>query len=228
MEYSFDILEAKKYGVDEAIMLKNFKFWIFTNQSNKRNYRDGRTWTYNTHEAFQKVFSFWTENQIRRILKSLINQGVILTGNYNDHSYDRTLWYALSDESLIANIEMVNGECRIASGETNKTTYTDNKPDDKTIYKGVDFDQFWNLYDKKVGSKSKLAKKWKKLTIDNQKAILEHIPKYKSVTPDKQYRKNPETYLNNQSWNDEIITKPGFVANGGLTTPDGELRGQLL
>jgi len=24
-------------------------------------------------------------------------------------------------------------------------------------------------------------------------------------TPDKQYRKNPETYLNNKSWNDEII-----------------------
>lgn len=30
MNYSFDISIAEKYGVDEAIMIQNFVFWIWT------------------------------------------------------------------------------------------------------------------------------------------------------------------------------------------------------
>ena len=35
--------------------------------------------------------------------------------------------------------------------------------------------------------------------------IFETLPEYVNSTPDKKFRKNPETYLNNCSWNDEII-----------------------
>lgn len=72
---------------------------------------------------------------------------------------------------------------------------------------GVDFDFFWNDYDKKVGDKIKIKKKWDKLSENDQNLILDHIPQYKISQPDKAYRKNPETYLNNKSWLDEIITK---------------------
>ena len=67
------------------------------------------------------------------------------------------------------------------------------------------FDEFWNDYDKKVGEKGKIEKKFKALTDKDKLNIKEHIPKYKRSQPDKQFRKNPETYLNNKSWNDEII-----------------------
>ena len=71
----------------------------------------------------------------------------------------------------------------------------------------IDFDTFWDLYDKKVGDKTKLQKKWDKLTLEIQTKALEHITEYKTAQQDKQYRKNPDTYLNNKSWNDEIISK---------------------
>lgn len=71
------------------------------------------------------------------------------------------------------------------------------------------FDNFWDDYDKKVGSKEKLRKKWNKLSDTNKLKIKDHIPLYKKSQPDKKYRKNPETYLNNKSWNDEIITSNG-------------------
>lgn len=103
MEYSFDIEEAQKYGVDEAIMLKNFKFWIMKNKANNKNLNDNRTWTFNSHKAFCELFPFWTEKQIRRILKSLIDKKVLITGNYNKIGYDRTLWYAFMDESILPN-----------------------------------------------------------------------------------------------------------------------------
>jgi hypothetical protein len=71
----------------------------------------------------------------------------------------------------------------------------------------ISFDFFWNLYDKKIGDKSKLSKKWDKLKDEERQAAIDYIPKYKESQPEKQYRKNPETFLNNKSWNDELIPK---------------------
>lgn len=68
-----------------------------------------------------------------------------------------------------------------------------------------EFDLFWELYDKKVGDKSKIASKYNKLSMEDKQAIHLHVPKYIQSQPDKKYRKNPETYLNNKSWLDEII-----------------------
>lgn len=69
------------------------------------------------------------------------------------------------------------------------------------------FDEFWDLYDKKTGEKKKLAKKWLALTDEEREAIMNYIPKYIECQPDKQFRKNPETFLNNKSWNDELIPR---------------------
>ena len=100
MTYQFDIDLAARYGVDEAIMIANFLFWIRKNEANGKYFHDGRFWTYNSTEAFTKLFPFWSAGQIRRILKSLESQDVIITGNYNSSAYDHTLWYAFSDSFL--------------------------------------------------------------------------------------------------------------------------------
>ncbi len=98
MEYSFNVEHAKKYGVNQAIMIKNIAFWVTTNAANDKHYHDGRTWTYNSIEAFGKLFQFWTKRQINLCLNKLIVADVLKTGNYNKVKYDRTLWYAFSVE----------------------------------------------------------------------------------------------------------------------------------
>lgn len=72
-----------------------------------------------------------------------------------------------------------------------------------------EFERFWDIYDKKVGNKQKLLQKWRKLKEDERKTIFKTLPKYVAATPEKKYRLNPETYLNNKSWNNEIITDNG-------------------
>jgi uncharacterized protein YdaU (DUF1376 family) len=78
----------------------------------------------------------------------------------------------------------------------------------------IDFDIFWNLYDKKVGKKEKIEKKWIQLTDSDRNAIIEYVPTYIESRPEKKYRKNPETFLNNKSWLDEIITITKHSTNG--------------
>lgn len=75
------------------------------------------------------------------------------------------------------------------------------------------FDDFWNAYDKKVGPKERLKKKWNKLKQEEREMAMQHLEEYKQATPDKKFRKNPETYLNQKSWNDEIIQPTASNSN---------------
>jgi len=67
------------------------------------------------------------------------------------------------------------------------------------------FDQFWDMYDKKK-ARPKCEGLWKKLTGKELELIFNNLPNYVLSTPDKQYRSNPETWLRNKGWNDEVIT----------------------
>ena len=79
------------------------------------------------------------------------------------------------------------------------------------------FEDFWNRYDKKIGRK-KCADKWAKISNSDKELIMENLPAYLSSIRDKQYQKHPITYLNNESWHDEIITsQPNQLANRGIT-----------
>lgn len=66
------------------------------------------------------------------------------------------------------------------------------------------FEDFWNLYDKKVDRK-KCIQKWRRIKESDRELIMSHLPEYIESTPDKQYRKNPQTYLNGECWHDEVI-----------------------
>lgn len=71
----------------------------------------------------------------------------------------------------------------------------------------ISFVDFWDLYDKKV-DRPKCEKRWNNLTGKDRQAIMIAIPAYKIATPDKQYRKDPATYLNARAWENEIIQPP--------------------
>lgn len=77
------------------------------------------------------------------------------------------------------------------------------------------FENAWNLYQKKVGCKDKLEKKWNSMSKRDRMAATEYIPLYVLAQPDKQYRKNFQTFLNQRAWEDELIgaAPPPAIAN---------------
>ena len=83
------------------------------------------------------------------------------------------------------------------------------------------FEDFWDLYDKKRGDKDKVQKKWVNLRQSEKEAIMDYLPRYIQAQPDKQYRKDPATFLNNKSWNDEIIARkqPANSAAAATSNP---------
>lgn len=101
--YLFDVEVAKEYGVDAAVMIKLFQFWIQKNIANESNFYDNNYWTYNSLDAFEKMLPFWNKKQIARILDFLVEKEVLIKGNYNRTKFDRTVWYAFkSPENWIS------------------------------------------------------------------------------------------------------------------------------
>lgn len=68
------------------------------------------------------------------------------------------------------------------------------------------FEDFWNLYDHKIDKKA-CEGIWKKISSQDKEQIMQFIPDYIKSTPDKKFRKHPKTFLNNESWKNEI-TRP--------------------
>jgi hypothetical protein len=98
MTHIFDVEIAKEYGVNAAILLQNLGYWIMRNKANETNYYDGKYWTYNSRKAWSELFPYMSERQIDTAFKKLIDNGLVITGNYNKLKYDRTLWYALTQK----------------------------------------------------------------------------------------------------------------------------------
>lgn len=73
------------------------------------------------------------------------------------------------------------------------------------------FMHFWKDYGK-AQDKDKALEKYRGISETDRAKIKEHVPAYKLSQPDKFYRKNPCTYLNNRSWNNEIVKQAAFPA----------------
>ncbi len=98
-EYPLIVLPtlARVLGLNEAIFLQQLNYWLAGSQHDY----DGRKWVYNTFEEWQKQLPFFTVITIKRIVKSLRDQGIIITtSQHNKLPMDRTLWYSIDRERL--------------------------------------------------------------------------------------------------------------------------------
>ncbi len=146
----FDIELAIQHGVNAAIVIQYFAFWIQKNKANenkKRHFYQGRWWTFNSREAFSQIFPYWTPKQIRRILDNLVRDKIILKRQQPDGG-DRSNWYAFCDDIPLdqtgqchrpkranglpkrANGSAQTGQCSILGTDN----YTDKLPDKKKSF----------------------------------------------------------------------------------------------
>jgi hypothetical protein len=170
----FDVEDAKKYGVECAVILYNLRFWLDKNRANKTNIKKGRVWTYNSTSAFTELFPYLTTKQIYSRLKKLEDAGVIETGNFNENQWDRTKWYTVCESRYYVTEKPIsqNGKTHIPDQElpfdqtgtsilpNGKIIYTDikpynkpyNKPDIGRAFKKPDFHEVVDYFEEIGGS----------------------------------------------------------------------------
>jgi len=95
-QFKFNTEDAIDYGVPEAVVLFNIRYWIKKNEEKNINYFEGRHWTFNSCTQYTKIFPFYSDRQISRLLVSLEKKGAIISGNFNKKGYDKTKWTTLA------------------------------------------------------------------------------------------------------------------------------------
>lgn len=96
--HHFHVGAAIEVGVNAAIILEQFDFYITKNKANGRHYHDGRYWTYNSVSAFKDMYPYMSEKSIRTAISKLVDGGYVLVGDYNKNRYQRPKWYSVTDE----------------------------------------------------------------------------------------------------------------------------------
>lgn len=100
MEHHFNTKIAEMFGIEEAILIHHFFFWIAKNAANDKHFHDGLYWTYNSKKAYATFFSYMNETKVARVIKHLETEGIVVKGNYNDDKWDRTNWYAITPKGI--------------------------------------------------------------------------------------------------------------------------------
>lgn len=93
--------------------------------------------------------------------------------------------------------------------EGHKTDHMENEDEDvneNIIIKSliVSFENFWDLYDKDIDRiKSEVI--WMQLPNEERLECIAKLSEYIKSTPNKKYRRDPDNYLKNKGWRNEII-----------------------
>ena len=233
----FDEEVAKKYGVPAAIMIQHLRGRIRSNMKSGRNFRDERTWTFNSIKGWQGELSFWTIKQIRGILDDLREKKVLIVGCFNKISYDRTLWYAFEDETYWMEKEHHVEQDDLPQGADDTTppgqlplapvgepippsptpSHTPDIPfgassKDRQLYP-EGFQEFWDVYPRKK-EKKKAFKMWKVAlrhgADDGEltKAARNYAAECDTKGRAEDYIKHPATFLGpNDHWRDYLKTE---------------------
>ena len=228
MKHLFEVGIALRYGINAAILLEHLGYWIKKNEANGVNFYDGTFWTYNSRRALRELFPYMSERQINTALEKLIEDGLVITGNYNKSTYDRTLWYALTQKGkCILHFELMeddkkeNGNCQnvrpipINNTSNNTIINTDIKNNKKT--ENPLFEQFWKAYpkcDRKVDKKG-CRKIFEKINPSDElfatmlKALEQHKKSAQWNESNGKYIPQPKTWLNQERWETELQEAKG-------------------
>ncbi len=131
---------------------------------------------------------------------------------YNERMYNETVRRQKFSESRRNNAKSPKNEstskayAKHMETETENETITINRTKAKIEILDPKFEEWWLWYDYKI-SKDKAKKSWNKLNEQEKDLALQSVQAYVKSTPDKSFRKHPTTYLNQKSFNDEIITR---------------------
>jgi len=144
-------------------------------------------------------------SQIRTSLKKLISTNEIASKSQARSTVITVLSYDSHQDNDKPNDKLMTMKSQADDNEiaTDKNVIIKECKNDKNLVNDR-FAEFWDLYGKKTDS-SKCKTKFARLTKTEVELLFEKLPAYIKSTPDKQYRKNPITWLNGKCWNDEIM-----------------------
>lgn len=135
MDHSFNPIFAQRYGMVAAVLIHDFAYWTAKNRANGKHMHDGLCWTYNSANAFQVQYPYMSRSQIYGALKKMLNDGLIVKGDYNTDKWVHTPWYAITEKGY-----SVISECSIESEKRCNRRDSENQTVERSVNEQSSFE----------------------------------------------------------------------------------------
>lgn len=143
-----------------------------------------------------------SEVQVSRLIGQLIDAGHVISEMENtSKGSQRLIKLAVN---INDNTHIVKKGKRGLNKKDKYNNQSNNNPSLINIKESCSFEEFWDLYGKKVGKKP-CEKIWDGLKLEIRKIIFEKLPPWKNQFTNNVFYPNPETFLQDERWNDELI-----------------------
>lgn len=227
--HSFDVSMAENYGLNAALIFKSIAYWVDHNQTKPDRVKDGMSWVYMSRKAWAKEYPYLGEGAIRSALDTLLEKGLVKTGNYSGGMYKRTTWYTLTEKGWNLWLNKPNPLAKITKpfGENNQTITDTNITDTNkqitplTPQEGdsgfennlilESFERFWSVWPRSNHKVNKKAcfQKWKARKLYEKEAEIMHCLNLWKLTENwnKQngdFIPQPATWLNQNRWEVDV------------------------
>ena len=116
--HSFGVELATKHGIAEALLLSYFRYYIESAEKKQEpdKFHDGRYWTYASTRELARRFPYINRIKLLRAIQHLVDEKLIIKGNFNKLAWDKTSWYAFTEKGL-QELEVVQNEPRVVQNE---------------------------------------------------------------------------------------------------------------
>jgi len=202
--HSFDPSVAKMVGVNAASIIWNLSYLQSQRESQGGDefYHQGKWWVRHSYESLAEWHNYLSIPQIKRIMKKLEEDGHVAKSHLGRNPWDRTAYWHVSPVFMHSTESHHASDASVLSDST-KSYDVQHKNNNKQSIRA--FDEFWALYPKKKSKKPALEK-FLKLTPEKQKLAIEALKKMPFDRTDEQYIPNPNTWIHQERWEDEIST----------------------
>jgi len=144
----------------------------------------------------------WNKSKTRRFLSLLEKDKMIELKNEIKTTRLTVCNYASYQSNGNASETQVKRKRNASETQVTPNNNINNYNNDNNENK-IEFDVFWNLYDKKINTKW-CKEKWEKLNFETQQKIIDFIPTFLKPITDKTFQPHPKTFLNQQRWLDDV------------------------
>ena len=211
--------EVEEYGVVEAIIIQQIRNWTAYNerQGSQPHYKDNEWWCRGTMKFWSEMIGI-SEKTIYKKFKSLEEDGIIISGQYNKMKLDRTKWYRINPslqmgKSITPN--RVNDNYPIGVNGTTPSEEMSFPPLEGTIpydmnVMNMNYIPFNTLLEKfnypKDRSNRYIKDMWDNYSDEEKKTIISKADEFIQYTNKKGYKPNLKQYLTD-GWKWDLTTQ---------------------
>jgi hypothetical protein len=208
---SFSPTLAKALGsISKAVIMQQIHFWIkiYSRKSDKTHFFKGFYWVFNSYAKWHKDLDFIPLPTMKRQILALEKDGLLISDDFNKNRGNRTKWYRIDYEKLLALTEAVGAsdQNELASDQNELASDQNELASDQNELASDHFDPLCQS-DHHIDQQS-----------DQQREILEHPFSLNTLTGNKDSEQRQISHLEQSS--DPNIQDPQTPKPLSPTTPE--------